>query len=148
MSFAQLSYREGLQDIEACLNAQLNKLYHMGIKGNVSISNLSCANENRDWRIYADLYRYRWKIELFFKWIKQHLKIKSFLSTSPNAVKTQIWIEISVYVLVAIIKKTLKIELSLYTILQIFSVSPRFNRGAYLSTTYRNRIPKFRGVLL
>ncbi len=54
MSFAQLSYRESLRDIDACLNAQPNKLYHMGIKGNVSISNLSRANENRDWRIYAD----------------------------------------------------------------------------------------------
>lgn len=314
MSFAQLSYRESLRDIEACLNAQPNKLYHMGIKGNVSISNLSRANENRDWRIYADfaqvliskarilyhddsdflldlndtiyaldsttidlclslfpwakfrkhkaaiklhtlldlrgsipsfieittglihdvnildvlvpepgsyyimdrgyldyerlyrlnqdkaffiirakknmkfrrlysskvdkttglrcdqivkltgykssqfypdklrrvkyydskngrhlvflsnnfdisaltiadLYRNRWKIELFFKWIKQHLKIKSFFGTSPNAVKTQVWIAISVYVLVAIIRKTLKIEMSLYIILQIFSVS-------------------------
>lgn len=314
MSFAQLSYRESLRDIEACLNAQPNKLYHMGIKGNVSISNLSRANENRDWRIYADfaqvliskarvlyhddsnflldlndtiyaldsttidlclslfpwakfrkhkaaiklhtlldlrgsipsfieittglihdvnildvlvpepgsyyimdrgyldyerlyrlnqdkaffiirakknmkfrrmysskvdkttglrcdqivkltgykssrfypdklrrvkyydsendrylvflsnnfdvtaltvadLYRNRWKIELFFKWIKQHLKIKSFFGTSPNAVKTQVWIAISIYVLVAIIRKTLKIEMSLYIILQIFSVS-------------------------
>jgi len=314
MSFAQLSYRESLRDIEACLNAQPNKLYHMGIRGNMSISNLSRANEKRDWRIYADyaqvlisearilyhddsdflldlnntiyaldsttidlclslfpwakfrkhkaaiklhtlldlqgsipsfieittglihdvnildilipepgsyyimdrgyldferlyrlhqdkaffvirakknlafrrlysnpvdkttglrcdqivkltgyksshfysdklrrvkyydekndrylvflsnnfnlsaltiaeLYRNRWKIELFFKWIKQHLRIKSFFGTSPNAVKTQIWIAISVYVLVAIIKKSLKIELSLYTILQIFSVS-------------------------
>jgi len=75
----------------------------------------------------AELYRNRWKIELFFKWIKQHLKIKAFLGTSPNAVKTQIWIAISVYVLVAIIKKSLKIELSLYTILQIFSV-PLFEK--------------------
>ena len=314
MSFAQLSYRESLRDIDACLNSQPNKLYHMGIKGNVSISNLSRANENRDWRIYADfaqvliskaralynddsdflldientiyafdsttidlclslfpwakfrknkaaiklhtlldlrgsipsfikittglihdvnildvlipepgsyyimdrgyldyerlycleqakaffiirakknlkfrrlysgrvdkitglrcdqivkltgykskqhypdklrrvkyydsendkyfvfltnnldisammvaeLYRNRWKIELFFKWIKQHLKIKSFFGTSANAVKTQIWIAISTYVVVAIIKKNLKISLSLYTILQIFSVS-------------------------
>jgi len=314
MSFAQLSYRESLRDIEACLNAQPNKLYHMGIKGNVSISNLSRANENRDWRIYADqaqvlisrarslyhndsdflleldntiyaldsttidlclslfpwakfrkhkgavklhtlldlrgsipsfieitaglihdvnildvlipepgsyyimdrgyldyerlyrldqdkaffiirakknlkfrrlysnqvdkttglrcdqtvkltgyksskfypdklrrvkyydsendshlvflsnnfdvsaltvadLYRNRWKIELFFKWIKQHLKIKSFFGTSANAVKTQIWTAISVYVLIAIIRKNLKIDMSLYKILQIFSVS-------------------------
>ena len=314
MSFAQLSYRESLRDIEACLNAQPNKLYQMGIKGNVSISNLSRANEKRDWRIYADLaqiliskarvlyeddpnfsldlnntvyaldsttidlclalfpwakfrkhkaaiklhtlldmrgsipsfieittglihdvnildilipepgsyyimdrgyfdferlfrlnrdgaffvirsrrnlnfrrlysrtvdkttglrcdqtvklsgyyssrfypdklrrvkyydiendnhlvflsnnfdvsaltiadsYRSRWKVELFFKWIKQHLRIKAFFGTSSNAVKTQVWIAISVYVLVAIIRKTLKIELSLYTILQIFSVS-------------------------
>jgi len=61
--------------------------------------------------------------QLFFKWIKMHLRIKSFYGTSENAVKTQIWIAITVYVLVAIIKKKLKIELSLYTILQIFSVS-------------------------
>ncbi len=314
MSFAQLSYRESLRDIEACLNAQPQKLYHMGIRGTLAKTNLARANENRDWRIYAelaqvliskarvlyqddpdfvlsldntiyaldsttidlclslfpwakfrkykaavklhtlldlrgsipsfieittglihdvnildilipepgsyyimdrgyldferlyrlhqdkaffvirakknfqfrrlysravdkttglrcdqtvkltgykssqyypeklrrvkyydaennrylvfltndfdilalivaDLYRNRWKIELFFKWIKQHLKIKTFFGTSPNAVKTQIWIAISVYVMVAIIKKTLKSEISLYTILQIFSVS-------------------------
>ena len=71
----------------------------------------------------AALYRYRWQVELFFKWIKQNLRIKSFYGTSENAVKTQIWIAISVYVLVAIIKKRLKLELSLYTILQIFSVT-------------------------
>jgi len=71
----------------------------------------------------AELYHNRWKIELFFKWIKQHLKIKSFYGTSANAVKTQIWIAISAYVLVAIIKKQLNIKLSLYTILQILSVS-------------------------
>jgi len=71
----------------------------------------------------ASLYRYRWQVELFFKWIKQNLRIKSFYGTSENAVKTQIWIAISVYVLVAIIKKRLKIELGLYTILQIFSVT-------------------------
>lgn len=71
----------------------------------------------------AELYRARWKIELFFKWIKQHLRIKSFFGTSENAVKTQIWIAISTYVLVAIMKKELKLELSLYTILQILSVT-------------------------
>ena len=71
----------------------------------------------------ADLYRYRWQIELFFKWIKQHLRIKSFYGTSDNAVKTQIWIAISVYVLVAIVKKQLGLEESIYTILQILSVS-------------------------
>jgi len=71
----------------------------------------------------ADLYRYRWQVELFFKWIKQHLRIKSFFGTSENAVKTQEWIAISVYVLVAIIKKRLKLEASLYTILQILSVT-------------------------
>jgi len=71
----------------------------------------------------ADLYRYRWQVELFFKWIKQHLRIKSFFGTSENAVKGQIWIAISVYVLVAIIKKRLDIKADLYTILQILSLT-------------------------
>ena len=71
----------------------------------------------------ADLYRYRWQVELFFKWIKQHLRIKSFLGTSENAVKSQIWIAISVYVLVAIIKKRLDLKTELYTILQILSLT-------------------------
>jgi hypothetical protein len=71
----------------------------------------------------AALFKYRWQIELFFKWIKQHLRIKSFYGTSQNAVKTQIWIAVSVYLLVAIVKKRLGIELSLYTILQILSIS-------------------------
>lgn len=71
----------------------------------------------------AQLYKSRWKIELFFKWIKQHLRIKSFYGTTINAVKTQIWIAISVYVLVAIIKKRLNLEHSLYTILQILSIT-------------------------
>jgi hypothetical protein len=313
MAFAQLTYRESLRDIEACLRAQKTKLYHMGIRGKVSRSTLADANENRDWRIYADLaqalihiarplyinedfgvdidqtvyaldsttidlclsvfpwarfrktkgaiklhtlldlrgniptfihisdgklhdvnvldqllpeagafyimdrgyvdfarlhrltlgatffiiraksnfqfrrlyshpvdkdtglkcdqtvlltgfypakdypeklrrikyfdfetgktlifltnnfslpastiaqlYRCRWQVELFFKWIKQHLRIKSFYGTSENAVKTQIWVAVSVYVLVAIIKKRLKLEVSLYTILQILSVT-------------------------
>jgi hypothetical protein len=71
----------------------------------------------------AQLYKCRWQVELFFKWIKQHLRIKAFYGTSENAVKTQIWIAIAVYVLVAIIKKRLKLEASLYTILQVLSVS-------------------------
>jgi len=313
MAFAQFTYRESLRDIEACLNAQSNKLYHMGIRSSVARSTLADANEKRDWRIYADfaqsliqiarrlyvgedlgleldntvyaldattidlclsvfpwahfqqtkaavklhtlldlrgnipsfihisdgklhdvnvldlllpepgafyvmdrgyldyerlyqlehakaffviraksnlqfrrvssrpvdkeaglrcdqtimltghktrqrypdvlrrikfydattdkrfvfltnnfalpaltitaLYRYRWQVELFFKWIKQHLRIKSFFGTSENAVKTQVWIAVSVYVLVAIIKKRLDIKASLYSILQIFSVT-------------------------
>ncbi|WJW74366.1 IS4 family transposase [Thiohalobacter sp. IOR34] len=313
MAFAQLTYRESLRDIEACLNAQSNKLYHMGIRSRVARSTLAEANEKRDWRIYADfaqsliqiarrlyadeelgleldntvyaldattidlclsvfpwarfrrtraavklhtlldlrgnipsfihisdgklhdvnvfdlllpepgafyvmdrgytdferlhqlhhasaffviraksnlkfrriyshpvdknsglrcdqtvaltgfytaqyypdrlrrikyydaetdkrlvfltnnfsipaititeLYRYRWQVELFFKWIKQHLRIKSFFGTSENAVKTQVWIAVSVYVLVAIIKKRLNIQASLYSILQILSVT-------------------------
>ena len=72
----------------------------------------------------ALLYKNRWKIELFFKWIKQHLKIKSFWGQNENAVRTQIWIAISVYLLVAIAKKKLKIEHTLYEILQYISVSP------------------------
>ncbi len=260
MAFAQLTYRESLRDIEACLRAQSNKLYHMGIRSTVSRSTLADANETRDWRIYADfaqslihaarrlylndhfgveldntvyaldtllpepgafyimdrayldfkrlhrltlasacfviraksnlkfrrryshqadkttglrcdqtgvltgrrsaqcypgtlrriryhdaktgkklvfltnnvtlpartiteLYQCRWQVELLFKWIKQHLRIKAFFGTSENAVKTQIWIAVSVYVLVAIIKKRLHCDLSLYTILQILSVT-------------------------
>jgi len=313
MAFAQLTYRESLRDIEACLKAQSHKLYHMGIRSNVARSTLADANEKRDWRIYADfaqsliqtarrlyanedlgleldntvyaldattidlclsvfpwahfrqtkaaiklhtlldlrgnipsfihisdgklhdvnvldillpepgafyvmdrgyldferlyqlnqassffviraksnlqcrrvyshpvdkstglrcdqivnltgfytaqhypdqlrrikfydavtdkrfvfltnnfslpaltiakLYRHRWQVELFFKWIKQHLRIKSFFGTSENAVKTQVWIAVSVYILVAIIKKRSNIKASLYSILQILSLT-------------------------
>lgn len=313
MAFAQLTYRESLRDIEACLNARRNKLYHMGIRANISKSTMADANEMRDWKIYADfaqvligiarplyandsfgldlkeavyafdastidlclalfpwarfrkrkgavkihtlldlrgsipvfiditdgkvhdvnaldeltlevgafyimdrgyldfarlyhmtlsltffvtraksnmsfrriesrsvdkttglicdqtillknfyaikdypkelrriryydsktqksltfltnnfslpalsialLYKRRWKVELFFKWIKQHLRIKNFYGTSENAVKTQIWIAVSIYVLVAILKKQLKLEESLYTILQVLSLT-------------------------
>jgi len=313
MAFAQLTYRESLRDIEACLRSMQNKLYHMGIRGKVSRNTLAHANEKRDWRIYADfaqilihiardlyindefgveldntvyaldsttidlclslfpwarfrkrkgavklhtlldlrgniptfieitdgkvhdvnildnlipepgsfyimdrgyidflrlhvltqcsaffvtraksnfkcrrlyshpidqytglrsdqtigltginsskdypdklrriryfdsdnnlyltfltnnfmlpaqtitqLYKCRWQVELFFKWVKQNLRIKSFYGTSRNAVKTQVWISISVYVLIAIIKKRLKLQLSFYTILQILSVT-------------------------
>jgi transposase len=73
--------------------------------------------------IIAQLYRARWHVELFFKWIKQHLRIKAFYGTSENAVKTQIWIAIAVYVLVAIVKKRLDLSQSLYGILQILSVT-------------------------
>ena len=91
----------------------------------------------------AELYRCRWQVELFFKWIKQHLRIKAFYGTSENAVKTQIWIAISVYVLVAILKKQLKLDLSLYTILQIFSIT-LFEKMPILQvlteTDYTNKI--------
>jgi len=79
----------------------------------------------------ADLYQNRWQIELFFKWIKQHLRIKSFYGTSENAVKTQIWIAVATYVLVAIVKKRLNLDLSLYTILQILSVN-QFEKVPFL----------------
>ena len=99
MAFAQLTYRESLRDIQACLRAMQPKLYHMGIRGRIAKSTLADANEGRDWRIYADY------------------------GTSENAVKTQVWIAVSVYVLVAILKKELRIERSLYEILQVLSVT-------------------------
>ena len=91
----------------------------------------------------AELYRYRWRVEIFFKWIKQHLRIKSFYGTSENAVKSQIWIAISTYVLVAIVKKRLRIDLTLYTILQILSIS-LFEKTPILqaltANDYKNKI--------
>ena len=92
----------------------------------------------------AQLYRCRWQVELFFKWIKQHLRIKAFYGTSENAVRTQIWIAVSVYVLVAIVKKRLSLDHSLYTILQILSVTP-FERmpldQAFSDAAYKPGIP-------
>jgi hypothetical protein len=72
----------------------------------------------------AQLYQQRWQIELFFKWLKQHLKIKRFYGSSETAVKTQVWIAICTYALVAIVKKRLQLDLSLYNMLQILSVNP------------------------
>lgn len=96
-----------------------------------------------DARTIADLYKCRWQVELFFKWIKQHLRIKSFFGISETAVKTQIWIAISVYVLVAVMKKRLKLEQSLYTILQILSIT-LFEKihisWAFTEGNYQNQI--------
>jgi len=98
----------------------------------------------------AQLYKARWRIELFFKWIKQHLRIKAFYGTSINAVKTQIWIAITTYLLVAILKKELRIEHSLYTMLQVLSVS-LFEKNplleAFSSTTYTTEIDPFANQL-
>ncbi len=101
----------------------------------------------------AQLYKCRWQIELFFKWIKQHLRIKSFFGTSSNAVRTQVWIAISVYVLVAIVKKELKLERSLSEILQILSVNPfektpvlqllTHSQCSYPNTPCPNQLPLF-----
>jgi len=103
--------------------------------------------------IISNLYKDRWKIELFFKWIKQNLRIKSFYGTTENAVKTQIWIAISIYVLIAIIKKKLKITESLYTILQILSINIfsknyinqllNFNTNTYETTSDSNQLVLF-----
>jgi len=91
--------------------------------------------------IIAELYKCRWQIELFFRWIKQHLRIKSFFGTSENAVKTQIWIAVSVYLLVAIIKKRLNLEMSLYTFLQILSVTA-FEKAPILQVLTQFTSPK------
>ena len=106
MAFAQLTYRESLRDPESGKTLVF-------ITNNFSLPAATiCA-----------LYKSRWQVELFFKWIKQHLRIKQFYGTSENAVKTQIWIAVSVYVLVAIVKKRLDLDASLYTLLQILSVT-------------------------
>jgi len=109
--YAQKDYPEKLRRVRY-FDAQNNKRF-VFLTNNFTLPALTIA----------ELYRCRWQIELFFKWIKQHLRIKAFYGTSENAVKTQIWIAISVYVLVAIVKKRLRIDHSLYTILQILSVS-------------------------
>jgi transposase len=92
----------------------------------------------------CDLYKSRWQVELFFKWIKQHLRIKRFYGTSENAVKTQIWIAVSVYVLIAIVRKRLNLEASLYTLLQVISVTV-FEKielqTAFRGVDYRSDVP-------
>jgi transposase len=93
-------------------NAEKNKKF-VFLTNNFSVSAITIAL----------LYKQRWQIELFFRWIKQHLRIKSFFGNSANAVKTQVWIAVSVYVLLAIVKKQLKIDVSLYTFLQVISIS-------------------------
>ena len=92
----------------------------------------------------CDLYKSRWQVELFFKWIKQHLRIKRFYGTSENAVKTQIWIAVSVYVLIAIVRKRLNLEASHYTLLQVISVTV-FEKielqTAFSGVDYRSDVP-------
>jgi len=103
--------------------------------------------------LIAELYRQRWQVELLFKWIKQHLRIKAFLGTSENAVKTQIWIAVCTYVLIAIVKKRLKLPHSLYEILQILSLTmfentPLNQLLPVASTESEPRNPPIQGVLL
>lgn len=97
----------------------------------------------------AKLYKQRWQVELFFKWIKQHLRIKAFFGTSRNAVETQIWIAISIYLLIAIIKKTLKLDESLYTLSQILSLT-LFERtqdlSGFIKLNCKNEEPEFDGA--
>jgi IS4 transposase len=89
----------------------------------------------------ALLYKSRWQVELFFKWIKQNLRIKSFFGYTENAVRCQIWIAISVYLLVAIIKRELRVERSIYEILQILSVTP-FEKRPIISILEQNQVTK------
>ena len=146
MAFAQLTYREGLRDIEACLRVANKKLYHMGFRGLVSRNTLANANRVRDWRIYADFAqvliaeaRELYSKEDFGLELEETVYAldsstidlcltlfpsnQEVFGNTKNAVKTQIWIAISIYVLVAIIKKRMKLDRSLYTILQILSVT-------------------------
>ena len=109
--YAKKDYREKLRRIRFYDRDQNRRLVFL--TNNATLPALTIAR----------LYKCRWQIELFFKWIKQHLRIKAFYGTSENAVKTQIWIAISIYVLVAIVKKRLALDRSLYTILQILSVT-------------------------
>jgi hypothetical protein len=109
--YSRKAYPDKLRRIRYCDTDQ-NKRF-VFLTNNLALSALTIAQ----------LFQCRWQIEIFFKWIKQHLRIKAFYGTTENAVKTQIWIAITVYVLVAIIKKQLKLDLSLYTILQILSVT-------------------------
>ena len=95
----------------------------------------------------ADLYRARWSVELFFRWIKQHLHIQSFFGTSENAVKTQIWVAVTVYVLVAIVKKQSQLEMSLYKILQILSITlfektPLLSGLSQVADNFEDRDPR------
>jgi len=90
----------------------------------------------------ADLYRCRWQIETFFRWIKLNLRIKSFYGTTINAVKTQIWIAIAVYVLIAIIKKKLQLKPKLYTILQILSVHIFAKVGILQALSFNEKQPE------
>lgn len=101
---------------------KLRRIRYFDSKNNQTIVFLT-NNFSLPAKTIADLYRCRWQVELFFKWIKQHLRIKAFFGANENAVKTQIWIAISIYVLVAIVKKTLNLDQSLYTILQVLSVT-------------------------
>jgi hypothetical protein len=89
----------------------------------------------------CELYKNRWSVELFFKWIKQHLRVKRFFGTSENAVKTQVWIAVAVYVLVAIVRKQLHLKLSLYSMLQILSVTP-FEKVPLTQLFIENALPE------
>jgi hypothetical protein len=141
MAFAQLTWRAGLRDIATCLNAKPEALYHLGFRESVGKPALAKARnafpgllrrvryfdaERKRALVFltncleipaltvAQIYRLRWQIELFFRWIKGHLRIQHYFGTSPNVVKTQIWIAVAVYLMVAILHKQLNLPGTLH----------------------------------
>jgi hypothetical protein len=102
--------------------APLRRVHYIDVEKNLDLVFLT-NNFLLSGLTIARLYRARWRVELFFRWIKQHLHIKAFYGTSENAVKTQVWVAVAVYVLVAVVKKQLALDLSLYKILQILSIT-------------------------
>ena len=134
MMFGQLANSESLRDLIVVLDAHRSKCYHLGMGKNISKSSLARANQDREFvfltnathissLVVAELYKNRWQIELFFKWLKQHLKIKKFWGTAENAVRIQIYIAISTYLLVSIVKHDMQLDRSIYEILQILNIS-------------------------
>jgi hypothetical protein len=113
MEFVPLKTFGRIIDVAATHHVESTRLHGQDVQHNTSLPALTIAA----------LYKSRWQVELFFKWIKQHLRIKRFLGTSENAVKTQIWCAVSTPVLIAIVKKELHLDASLYTCLQILLVS-------------------------
>jgi len=138
MAFAQLTWREGLRDIADCLNARPTTRYHLGFREPIAKSTLADANEQRDWRLWEALAKSLMRkarplyagedlgleMENTVYALKVHLRIKHYYGTSPNAVKTQIWIAVCVYLMVAIIHKQLNLPGTLHRTLQMLSVHP------------------------
>lgn len=114
--------------------------------------NLTFLTNNLDIsaRSIADLYKARWQVELFFKWIKQHLRIKAFYGTSENAIKTQVYIAISTYLLIAIVKKEINLPLELYSVLQVLSVTclEKMPISSAFSTSFYNQPPNTNQIML
>ena len=136
LMFGQLSNRQSMRDLIAALEAHQSKCYHLGVSKRVTRSNLAKANEENQREFtyltnakhltaqqIADLYKSRWQVELFFKWLKQHLRIKRFWGTSENAVRIQVYVAITTFCMVAIMQHKMKLNRSTYEILQILNLS-------------------------
>ena len=136
LMFGQLSNRQSMRDLIAALEAHQSKCYHLGVSKRVTRSNLAKANEKNQREFtyltnakhltaqqIADLYKSRWQVELFFKWLKQHLRIKRFWGTSENTVRIQVYVAITTFCMVAIMQHKMKLIRSTYEILQILNLS-------------------------